>query len=360
MRPVLLPSLALLALVVRVAAADPAPVRLTLNENPFGPSGLVEPAVRAELTGLHRYTDAQATALVAALAAKEGVAPEQIVLGELLEPLGLYLSLRHGPGGEFVYAVPGYPALVDAAARVGGVVVAVPLDARLENDLPAIAARVNARTQAVFLVNPHNPSGTASDRTAFHDFLTKVSRQALVIVDEAYLEFSDDYAGRTAVSHTQAGENVLVYRTFAKAYGLAALPLGYAVAPRAIADYLRQQGLGGPRDQNRLAVAAAAASLRDACYLPRVHDAVAAERAKWHALLDELGLRRTESQGNFVYFDAGRPHAEVAAALQAEGVVIGRAFPPYATWVRITIGLPEENARAQAVIRRLFAPAGRR
>jgi len=77
-------------------------------------------------------------------------------------------------------------------------------------------------------------------------------------------------------------------------------------------------------------------------------------------LLDELGLRRTDSQGNFVYFDTGRPHAEVAAALQAEGVVIGRAFPPYATWVRITIGLPEENARAQAVIRRLLAPAVRR
>ena len=87
MRSVLLRPLALLALIVRLTAADPAPVRLTLNENPFGPSGLVEPALRAELTGLHRYTDEQATALVAALAAKEGVAPEQIVLGELLEPL---------------------------------------------------------------------------------------------------------------------------------------------------------------------------------------------------------------------------------------------------------------------------------
>lgn len=331
------------------------PVRLTLNENPFGPSPLVAPAIERDLVDLDRYTTADnAAALIALLAAKEGVAPEQIVLGEFLEALGLHLSLRGGPGGEFIYTVPGYPALVDAAARVGGVVISVPLDARLQNDLPGLAARVNARTRAVFLVNPHNPSGTVSPAADFAAFVRSVSQQALVIVDEAYLEFSDDFAGRTAVSHTRAGENVLVYRTFAKAYGLAALPLGYAVAPRAVADFLRRQGLGHPRDLNRLALTAALASLRDEGYVAKAHDAVTRERDRWHAVLDELQLTHTHSQANFVYFDAGRPHEEVAAELERADIRIGRAFPPYSRWVRITIGLPEENARAQAALRAII------
>jgi histidinol-phosphate aminotransferase len=253
--------------------------------------------------------------------------------------------------------VPGYPALVDAAARVGGKVVAVPLDAGLENDLPAIAAKVNAATRVVFLVNPHNPSGTANDAAKFHEFLRTVSRQALVVVDEAYLEFGDDYTGRTAVAHTRAGENVLVYRTFAKAYGLAALSLGYAVAPRPVANFLRQQGLGATRELNRLAVTAATGSVKDADYLGRIHDAVIAGRVKWHAELDRLGLKHTNSQANFVYFETSRAHAEVAEALKNAGVLVGRAFPPYDRWIRITIGLPEENRRAQAALRAALGKA---
>jgi histidinol-phosphate aminotransferase len=342
------------AVAAQSAPAAP-PVRLTLNENPFGPSPLVGPAIRGSLTGLSRYVGDEAAAFVAQVAAYEGVAPEQIVPGELLEPLGLHLSLRGGPGGEFIYTVPGYPALVDAAARVGGIVVSVPLNAKLENDLPAIAAKVNARTRAVFLVNPHNPSGTVSDAAEFVATVKKISRQALVIVDEAYLEFSDDYAKRTLVPLTRAGENVLVFRTFAKVHGLAGLPLGYAVAPREVADYLRQQGLGFPRDLNRLALVAGSASLRDTDYIPRIHQVVTAERVKWHAVLDRLKLRHTDSQANFVYFDAGRPQPEVAKALLAEGVAIGRAFAPYDTWVRITIGLPAENARAQAALEKFLA-----
>jgi len=349
--PRLLRAFGWLLFALPLGAAEP--LQLSLNENPFGPSPAVVPALQQELTGLHRYTGAEAAALIRLLAAKEGVAPEQIVLGELLEPLGLHLSLRHGPGGEFVYSVPGYPALVDAAARVGGVVIGVPLDARLENDLPALAARLNERTQAVFLVNPHNPTGTVSATADFHDFLHRASARALVIVDEAYLEFSDDFAGRTAVSHTRAGENVLVYRTFAKAHGLAALPLGYAVAPRAVADFLRQQGLGGARDQNRLALAAAAASVRDEAYLPRIAAAVSVERALWLQWLDQHQLPHTPTQANFVFFDAGAQHVAARAALEAAGIAIGRAFPPYERWLRITIGRPEENARVRAVLERV-------
>jgi len=336
-------------------AVAPEPIQLTLNENPFGPSPLVAPALQAGLKDLYRYTTVdEAATLATALAEKDGVTPEQIVLGDLLEALGLQLSARGGTGGEFIYSVPGYPALVDAAARVGGVVISVPLNAQLENDLSEIAAKVNPRTRAIFLVNPHNPSGTVSDQKAFADFIRALPKEVLVIVDEAYLEYSDDFAGRTAVQFTKAGANVLVYRTFAKAYGLAALPLGYAVAPRPVADFLRKQGLGGPRELNRLALVAALASVRDRSFLAQVHDAVAVERNVWHSVLADLKLRHTDSQANFVYFDAGRPHAEIAAALKISGVIVGRAFSPYDNWVRITVGLPSENARAQSALKRAY------
>jgi len=328
--------------------ADSVAAQLTLNENPYGPSPLVVPALQRDLGQLYRYVGDEASALAAQIAVKEGIAPEQIILGDLLEGLGLYLSLQGGPGGEFIYSVPGYPALVNAAASVGGIIVAVPLNVKLENDLPGIAAKVNARTRAVFLVNPHNPSGTVNSAADFAAFVHAVAPHALVIVDEAYLEYSDDYAGRTAAAFTRAGENVIVFRTFSKAYGLAGLPLGYAVAPKPVAEFLRKQGLGDPHSLNRLSLTAAAASLRDENYIARVHDAVAQERTRWNAVLDELKLRHADSQANFVYFDAGRPQAEVVAALKSEGVIIGRAFPPYTDWVRITIGLPEENSRAQA------------
>ncbi len=336
------------------AGPAPRPISLALNENPFGPSPRALAAIQADLAGLHRYTGDEAAALAHQIAAFENVAPEQILLGEVLEPLGLHLGLQGGPGAEYVYSVPGYPALVDAAGRVGGVVVPVPLNDNLENDLPALAARVNARTKAVFLVNPHNPSGTVSPAAEFTAFAEAVSKRALVVVDEAYLEFCDDFRGRTAANLTRAGANVIVFRTFSKAHGLAALAFGYAVAPRPLADFLRSRGVGFARDLNRLSIAAASGSLSDPAQIDRVRLLVTDERNAWHNDLNALGLRHTAAAGNFVYFDAGRPADEVAAAFAREGIVIGRVFPPYNTWVRISIGLPEENARARAVARRLL------
>jgi histidinol-phosphate aminotransferase len=175
-----------------------------------------------------------------------------------------------------------------------------------------------------------------------------------VIVDEAYLEFSDDYAGRTVIDLVRAGENVLVFRTFSKAFGLAALPLGYAVAPVKLAESLRKSGVGFPRSLNRLALAAAGASLQDNGYIERVHNAIDAERLKWFRVLNDLKATFTPSQANFVFFDVGRPHAEVTGALAANGIIVARAFPPYDRWIRVTIGLPEENERAQVALRKLL------
>jgi histidinol-phosphate aminotransferase len=124
---------------------------------------------------------------------------------------------------------------------------------------------------------------------------------------------------------------------------------------RRVADSLRQRGLGNPRDLNRLAVIAAIASLRDTEYLPRVQKSVSHERTLWNQTLDELKLTHTTSFGNFVYFDSGRPHAQVANALRKEGIEVARIFPPYDRWIRITIGLPQQNQQAQTALRKIIS-----
>jgi histidinol-phosphate aminotransferase len=329
-------------------------VRLSFNENPFGPSPSALAAIRNDFGELCRYVDEPNDVLTRAIMAREDVAADQIVFGEILEALGFRMATDGPGGGEFIYTTPGYTALVDAVSPGGGVAVGVPLNKALENDLPAIAAKTNARTRAIYLVNPHNPSGTVTAAAPFLDFVREMSKRTTVIVDEAYLEFEPDFAQRTAAGLTRAGENVIVFRTFGKMYGLAGAAIGYAIAPRAIAASIKRAGVGGPGLIDRLALTAAAASLQDDDYVRSTRAKVTAERDQWITLFDRLKLRYSDSRANFVFFETGRPQREISAALAAKGIDIGRAFPPLDNWVRISIGLPEENAMARAAITELL------
>src|SRR3981081_2064980 len=226
--------------------------RLSLNENPLGPSPLAVEAIQNALTEIARYAGDDARALEQQIADREGVSPDQIILGEILDSLGLQLALDGGAGGEFIYSEPGYTALVDAVTPGGGVVVGVPLNAHLENHLPPIAARVTARTRAIYLVNPHNPTGTASEAVPFKAFLREMAQRTIVIVAEAYLEFEPDFAEKHAVELTRSGANVVVFRTFGKIYALAGMSIGYAVAPKGLADSLKRNGLGAAHSLDRL------------------------------------------------------------------------------------------------------------
>ncbi|MDU6141123.1 pyridoxal phosphate-dependent aminotransferase, partial [Bradyrhizobium sp.] len=258
----------------------------------------------------------------------------------------------------FVYSEPGYTALVDAVTPAGGRVVGVPLNAALENDLPAIAAVVDGTTRAVYLVNPHNPSGTVSDTAAFIAAVRDLSARTLVIVDEAYLEFMPDFAARSVAPLVREGGNVAVFRTFSKIFGLASLAIGYTLAPKPLAAALKQMGIGAFFGLSRLSLVAATASLGDHDYVASVRTKVAAEREAWHALLRARGRRFSASQANFVFFDCGRPHAEAAAALAARGIIIGRAQPQFDAWLRISIGLPVENAIARQAVAELLPASG--
>jgi histidinol-phosphate aminotransferase len=338
---------------LHAASSSPPLVHLSLNESPYGPSPHVAEAIHQEFNRLSRYADSQAAQLLAEqIANYEQVPVEQVVLGEALGFLGLYLGSQGGPGGEFIYSTPGYLALIDAATRVGGVGVPVPLNTRYENDLPALSAKVNKRTRAIYLVNPHNPTGTVNDDKEFKRFLVKSSQSAVVIVDEAYLEYTADFRSRSGVSLIRDGANVMVFRTFDKIHALAGLPMGYLIASRALADALRKQGAGDAESLGRLNIVAASAALRDTDQVERTRKAVARERTVWLSVLDDLQLRHSEPRANFIFFDARMPQPELAAALFSQGIDIGRPHPPYANWARVTIGLPEENQRAQAALRR--------
>ena len=332
--------------------------RLCFNENPYGPSPTVAQAIAREFPHVNRYADADAArAFAEQIAAHEEVSIEQVVLGEILGLLGLYLGSQGGPGGEFLYSTPGFLALIDSAANVGSIGVGVPLNAEFKNDLPALLSKISGKTRALYLVNPHNPTGTVNDDAAFRGFLTEASRHSVAIVDEAYLEYTPDFRTRTAANLTRAGANIAVFRTFDKIQGLAGLPIGYVLAPRPLAEALRKQGAGDPESLGRLNLAAARAALADTAQVASTRDAVARERRLWNAVLDDLRLPHTPSVANFIFFNAGRPQAELASALRQKGVNIGRAHPPFTNWARITIGLPEENRRAQAALRDLLATA---
>ena len=334
------------------------PIRLSLNENAWGASPTVEPAIRSAIGRVNRYVEGEQNALIAQIAALESVSPDQVILGEVLAPLGLQLALRGGAASRFVYSAPGYAGFTDAAATVGGEIVGVPLNDRFENDLPALLAAIDDRTEALFFVNPHNPSGTVSDPAELRAFLLAASARTLVIVDEAYLEYTDDFAGRTAVGLVREGANLVVFRTLAKVYGLAGQQAGYAIAPTDLAQALKAKGVGAPHSLDQLTLAASGAALADQAHVRRVVEQTARERDLWHADLDALGWAHTASQANFVFFKADRPQAQLSAALAAEGIAIGRASPPLTDWSRITIGLPDENRRVREALKRLPRLAG--
>jgi len=322
------------------------PARLSLNENAFGPSPRVARAMAAELPHLARYADqADADRLAARIAVIEGVAPDQILLGDLLESLGRYLAGQAPVGGRFVLSTPGYPALVDAARPLGGQGVGVPLAADLRDDLPALATAAQG-AKALFLVQPHNPSGTVHPPERFASFLRAVSARTLVIVDEAYLDYHE--IATSAVAQTRAGANVAVFRTFDKIHGLAALPLGYAIVPRDLGAALRAQGIGAAHSLSRIALVAAEASLDDPAWRAQVRRRTIAGRDRLHGALDALGLEHSASVANFVFFRS--PVPDLRARLEQAGIQTGRPFAPFDQWLRITVGTEAEVTRTIAAL----------
>lgn len=338
----------------RLAAAGPSKARLSLNENPLGPAPSALAAISAALAAgkAPRYPYLEVGELSQLIAQREGVSPDNIILsvgsGEILEKIGVHFGLAKK---EIVRGEPGYLQLSAAAKAVGGTDVPVPVNSRLEHDLGAMAAKVGPNTGCVYLANPNNPTGTVVPSAELREFARSVGPKALVVIDEAYLDIADNFAGRTCVDLVRDGHNVIVLRTFSKIFGLAGLRVGYGIAAPQLVALLRTTGGGS---LGSLAVPAALASLRETGYVAATRAKIVAERDLLVADLKKLGLAYAEPQGNFVFFKTGRPYAEVAAGFRAQEVAIARVFPPLTEWVRLSIGRPEENALGRAALRQVF------
>lgn len=330
---------------LRAAAKSPAgaaaPAVLCWNENPYGPSPAARRAIAGAIGHACRYpSDEELHDLIGALARLEGTSADHIVTGsgsgELLCALALVCGRN---GGEIIAAEPTYLELPEYARAMGASVRFVPVDSRLCHDLPAMRAAVSAQTRAVYLCNPNNPTGTAIPAEQIRAFVTGLPPHVVTIVDEAYMDFATASGVRSVADLVNGERRVVVLRTFSKLHGMAGMRMGYAITSPEIATPLSLARMTTP---NLLAVRAARASLDDKVFLADTRRRILASRTRITTQLAQLKLRYAESQTNFVFFDTGMPLATFTQQMKARDILVGRLFPPFDTWCRITIGTEAE------------------
>jgi histidinol-phosphate aminotransferase len=326
-------------------------IKLASNENPLGPSPKAVAAVREALTETTRYPDAGGFELKAALAARHGVEADCITLGNgsndvlVLMAEAFLHETQEAVYSQFAFAV--YPIAVQsvgATARIAPARSADDPDQPLGHDLAAMRALVGERTRLVFIANPNNPTGTWLRAGELREFVAAVPPETLVVVDQAYAEYNDDSEYPDCVDWLGECPNLVVSRTFSKAYGLAALRIGYTVSAPGIAEILNR--VRQPFNTNSLALAAASAVLEDEDYLARSVETNRSELERLQGAFSERGLRYVPSAGNFVLLDLGRAAQPVFEALLHEGVIV-RPVANYdlPNHLRISVGTPDENSR---------------
>ena len=317
-------------------------VKLASNENALGPSPLALEAARSALGSAHRYPDGTCYRLRERIAAFHGVTAAEVLPGAgSNELLDLVVRTFATPEHHIVFGEPAFVVYRIAALSGGVPFTAVPL-VNLVHDLPAMAAAVTPKTRVLFVANPNNPTGTHVGKNAVERLLREVPPEVIVVMDEAYFEYADapDYPSSLELRHLR--ERLVVMRTFSKAYGLAALRVGYAVAPAPIIDYMNR--VRAPFNVTTPAQAAAIAALDDRAHVEKSVALNRKERARVVSGLETLGVKTAPTQANFVLADVGRPARPVYDALLRRGVIV-RPFASLPTSVRVTFGLPEENDR---------------
>jgi histidinol-phosphate aminotransferase len=323
--------------------------RLASNESPFGPLPEVVEAASRALRGANRYPDPTNGALRTRLAERYGVAPGRIAIGngscDILLAAGEALL---EPGAEVVYAWPAFSVYPHLAAASGARAVEVPLDAEHRHDLDAIAAEINVATRLVLVCNPNNPTSTALPIEDIAAFLARVPRHVCVILDEAYCEFNTLQDPDESVDLLRRHANLVLLRTFSKVHGLSGLRVGFGLCGdesfRIAVDQVRQ-----PFFCNAAAQAATLEALSHQDEVARRVELTVAERLDVDDRLRELGYAPADSQANFCWFavaEDAEGEAEVVRGLAERGVLVraGGALGREG-FIRVTYGLPEENAR---------------
>lgn len=315
-------------------------VRLSSNENPYGPSPHGLKAMSEAFNLACRYPDEHAAVLAEEVAKLNGVNDNQILLGDGSgEILNLCAETFTGPErGKLVAADPTFEAILHHATANGAEVVKVPLTDSFAHDVSKMGAVANAGL--VYICNPNNPTASITPKNELADFISKTSPATMVLVDEAYFHYADSPEYESVIPLIKDHPNLIVARTFSKIYGMAGLRCGYAVAqPETIAQLRSHQSWDSV---NIMAVAAASASLNDANQLANGRRLNQETRRFVTSQLEAMDYKYIPSQANFVMIDVKRPVVPLIKALKERNVEVGRLFPALPNHMRLTIGKKTE------------------
>ena len=336
-------------------------VRLSSNENPYGPSPKALKAMSDAFGLACRYPDERADQLVSSLAKINGVEPGQILLGdgsgEILKLCadvftGAMTNTNAAAGrGALVVADPTFEAILIHAKLNDAEVVKVPLTASFAHDLPKMLAA--ARDGLVYICNPNNPTASISPKNEVRAFIEKVPEKTIVLVDEAYYHYADSPDYESMVSLVKDHPNLIVARTFSKIYGMAGLRCGYCVAQSLVIERLRARQAWD--SLNIMALAAATASLEDPEQVTKGRRLNSETRAFTIGELEKLGYTTIPSQANFIMIDVKRPVVPLIPSLKNNNVEVGRLFRAMPNHLRLTIGRKEEMESFLAAFRKVLA-----
>lgn len=316
-------------------------VKLASNENPFGSSKKVQAALKEALTDLEYYPDGGAKELKAKLVTFHDVKENQLLIGAGLDDVIQIVSRSLlNQGDEIIVADPTFSQYELHAVIEGAHVVKVPVDLETgQMDLERMLRAITNETKIIWLCNPNNPTGTYLPQTEIASFIAKVPKDVLVISDEAYQEYVTVEKETSSLPLLASHENLLVMRTFSKAYGLAGLRIGYAVIPEQLGRAF--EIVRPPFNTSSLAQRAAIVALEDQAFIEQTVAVNRIELAKWESFMVEHDLTYNVSQANFIFFDTKKDSKEIAQKLMEAGFIVRAGLRP--GWLRITVGHEADN-----------------
>jgi histidinol-phosphate aminotransferase len=328
-------------------------IKLDANESLIGPSPRVMRHVQEAITDIKYYPDANGQHLKSRLAEKYHVMPSQITLGngsnDVLDAIARVFS---GPGDENLYSQYSFAVYPIVSLSTGANPIMVP-SLRWGNDLAKILDTINTKTKIIFLANPNNPTGTWFDSTQFDQFIQAVPQRIIIVLDEAYFEYSNNMDLPNGLDYLKKYSNLIVTRTFSKAYGLAALRIGYAISHPDAADLLNR--VRQPFNVNRLGLIAAHTALDDLNHLDKTIELTKRGMQQWLDGLDEIGMSYIPSRGNFLCINVGNGFA-VTKTLADHNIMvsplINYGMPEY---IRVSIGTERENRSVLSMLAKLCA-----
>jgi histidinol-phosphate aminotransferase len=329
-------------------------IKLASNENPFGPSPKVLKAIMKAAEDVNRYPDGGCYYLRSAVAKHLGVNGDQLIFGNGSdEVIVLAIHAFVEPGDGVIVSHPSFAVYAIGAKLAGADLKVIPM-VDFRHDLKSMAAAVTQKTKLIFIDNPGNPSGGFVTAKELQEFLKNVPKDVVVFLDEAYYEYGrmeSEYPD--SLPWLDKYPNLIIARTFSKAYALAGLRVGYAVANPEMIDILNR--VREPFNVNSIAQAAAVSALKDLPYYKRSLTVVQTGRVYLYEQIKKLGLTFVPSATNFILIDLGMESKTVADSLMAKGVIV-RDMTPWGlkTFIRITIGLPEENQQCIKVLKKIL------